>query len=762
MKMRKISVERRIAELTNFYNFYHERLVYGQNALVEKRYTISEVGKRFPDHTLRAEIALLKYSFKLKEKNFIDVKELNFLIENYTNNRKKFYIYLEDIKPLVFSNRRKYIKTENKIIYCLGLNAHLLDYFNIYDQKYPITSKGFDKIFTPEKFINILKESKINPYEKVDEQFKIYEKKFKKIMGSRKSIKTLCVDLLDSQQVYSMSPKEDIINNFEKLKQEMKKKDGFLGHFYKLELGINHQYSVFYVPVFEDRYDLALQSIYQSIREDWEKICTSQKSKVSIKRLVKAVLLTPLIQTKFQSNMFSGMVASKGDTYKKFTTGILNYIANSAYFFPIYVRNSETLENELVPVLANDNDTELKKRTVALTPPKNISFKMVLKSIKMSKPLKDEVKNITKITSLLNVPEQFIEPIQNIEIFVMLALRWKVLATETVGDGAQNSNLGILLDKINIDQNLLHFLEENINCLGYRLFGFFIVCKMIFGTSNFDTSVYLDKDLFIQTIRDVFHMSLRTLYENIEAIEKSNFSTYLPIPQPWEEQLDQRIGYFINHRLENKKLDTYTLNSLLEMKRKARSTSYTHLSQYLNTCQLKHAKKIEVNMSCKSDDEFLLFNKLIRQTIDQLKKIHEGLLGYIGAWDYFSQNEYYLALNLFIDKNYFDGNYQTYVTYLNEAMEVIWSRKLKKNKDLEYNKPIIKLDFFQKYKPVLTKEKINLQLQMKDWAFFIANREMYWLPNILMRKDALLRGKGSYKTRCSTQKVLKNEVIQED
>ena len=167
-------------------------------------------------------------------------------------------------------------------------------------------------------------------------------------------------------------------------------------------------------------------------------------------------------------------------------------------------------------------------------------------------------------------------------------------------------------------------------------------------------------------------------------------------------------------------------------------------------------------MSCKSDDEFLLFNKLIRQTIDQLKKIHEGLLGYIGAWDYFSQNEYYLALNLFIDKNYFDGNYQTYVTYLNEAMEVIWSRKLKKNKDLEYNKPIIKLDFFQKYKPVLTKEKINLQLQMKDWAFFIANREMYWLPNILMRKDALLRGKGSYKTRCSTQKVLKNEVIQED
>lgn len=760
MKMRKISVEKRMAEITNFYNFYNERLVYGPEALVENRFAISEVGKQFPDHTLRVEMALLEYFFHQEVEATKFENEIISLINNYKENRKNIHFYLENIQPIIFSDIEDKFKKWNKtnIIYSLGASSYLLDYLRRYEQKclsYPIGLRAT----TFEKLANTLENSEINPYEKMDEQLLMYEKKFKKMIGFRKSVKTICVDLIDSQQVYSENPRKYIVSNFEKLQQEMKNKDGFLGHFYKLELGINHQYSIFYVAVFENKHNLALQMIYQSMKVEWEKICISDDRKASIKALVKVVLLTPLIIVKFQSSMFSGVVKLKNNSYEKFTTGILNYIANSAYFFPIYVRNSETLENELVSI---SHDEEPENRTVSIPSKKISTFKTVLKPIKLSKPLKDEVKNIIKVTSLLNVPEQFIEPIQNIEIFVMLALRWKVLATETKSDGAQNSNLGRLLDKISIDQNLVSFLEENINCLGYRLLGFFIVCKMIFGTSNFDTRVYLDKDLFIQTIRDVFHMSLRTLYENIEAIEKSNFSTYLPIPQPWEEQLDQRIGYFINHRLENKELDTYSLNSLLEMKRKARSTSCTHLFQYLNTCQLKHAKKIEINMSCNSYNEFLLFNKLIRQTIDQFKKTHEGLLGYIGAWDYFSQKEYCLALNLFIDKNYFDGNYQSYVTYLNEAMEIIWSRQLANNKNLKCNKPIVELAFFHKYSPVLKKEKINLQSQMKDWAFFIANREMYWLPNVLMRKDALLRGKGSYKTRCSKQKVLKNEVIQQD
>ncbi|WP_224992525.1 hypothetical protein [Acinetobacter pittii] len=587
-----------------------------------------------------------------------------------------------------------------------------------------------------------------------------------------KSLKAVYVDLSYN---FSEVSKELIKNHFSFFLQLLNEQRQYRGYFHKLDYSVTGGFSIFFIGLFENLKNEAINHYYVYIQQIWER--AFEKLKVSS---VELDCLSNLIaETKFRNiivdrSLFAhniAIVGKEGASYQKFIEGPLAYIALIDEFLPIFL-NGEQLQGDLgvtaYPSVHNFQSVSVPKKTRKHKQKKfyNVQndslFKKYFSDIRLLKPLEKDIKDICfcyeYIGNFLAYEEkEKWEKLLQIEVITLLAQHWKQPATEIIDGKIVHHDLGkLLLSVIRNNPSLLRAnVTKNNNFQGVRSCIFLnafehVENKKLSNTSIVNREVWFYQDL-ISEIRNYLNLPIQ------------KFSPLFELHTNTKDVCPEREELVVETQSQITK--EQTVQEWLGIQERSRRQSFRKLDEYCHAMLKKGNvhKLIRIQLGSESTQDasiLPLIDKLIRQSMDPMQRKFCAIQGYLGGWEFdFKNHNYYFELNLFIDSHYIENDLQPLIEFLceqineknNGSTSISLSNTHLSEINLHDQSNTIAhiLGEFMSHK--ISLQKLNLNKYLRNWCFYLAHRDLYCSIYLLPMSQKSIRGRMSYKLRKSSK-----------
>ncbi|ENW48654.1 hypothetical protein F917_02526 [Acinetobacter baumannii NIPH 67] len=659
------------------------------------------------------------------------------------------------------------------------------DYTKALFQLYWVWHKKFSEVSHKEMFIDFLKKRKnfilqnsasvlekftSNFWVSRDQRIVKLQSTFDQMFASRNSVKVLCVNLFapkfdDEAQVAAFDDEAQIVflnEALKKLRSEMRKKEHYLGLFYKLEYGADGQFFYFCVVVFENLKTLSIRDLDENVTTVWKAIYTdSYPLDPQAKPRLAECLNSKLYRT---ATLQAGVITRRGTSYAQFVRTTLAYIANAPHLLRILFRKVVCAEEK--PYDCVEKPGDIPKKAITPRKPKklehhqeNQSLLQILKLKNVFKPLQKDIHDIGLCYEHLPYIDQpyrqnildFKLTMIRMEVAVLLAPVWKGdPVTNEGGKIKQNDWGGLIQDELQEQKNIKVLLQY-ADFMGPRVLcfiaAFFMLSKQyshVYGDSLYKTALH-------QKIRELIALPLKMFKEQIKGLV--------------EERLMPAAAFTkLETLLTSQRLETETLQDWLKVQERVKKRSFLAVDSYI--------KKLENQQSLYRDVEFSIIalkpqslkpiDTLLKNIIDHFNKTHQELMGYVGYWSLQQVDEqkvkYIATLTFYLDKRYIESTEpENWFEKLKHEAEL---RLGKKTEALKIDKIKVKkianiMEYIESFQSRFNKMH-PLRRYTSSLLFALIHRDLYWMHTAVLQKQILIRGRTGYKKR--TRKKIKKQV----
>lgn len=606
-----------------------------------------------------------------------------------------------------------------------------------------------------QKTLSILEKFKSDIWKLRDKRITELQSKFDQMLGSKNSVKILCVNLFVPEH-YGEAQIQFLNEALKKLRNQMGKQEHYLGLFYKLEYGIDGQFFYFCVVVFENFKSIAIDVLYKNIATVWQAICVGNHS-LETEPLdhLSELLNIKLYRT---ATLQAGVISRSGPSFTQFVRTTLAYIANALHLLQIHYREVVWTEEE--PYDCADKPREIRKKAITPRKPKklehhqeNQSLLQALKLKNVFKPLQKDILDIGLCYEHIPYIDQsysqnildFTPAMIRMEVAVLLAPVWKRDPVMNVGKEIKENDWGGLIQDDVQERKNIEILLQYADFMGPRILCFIAAFLMlpkqyshVYGFSLYKTALH-------QKIRELMALPLKMFKEQIKGLVDEHLMPAAAITK-------------LDSLLTSRRLHTESLQDWLMVQERVKKRSFLAVESYVKKLEIKQNiyRDVEFTITVQNSQSLKPIDTLLRNVIDHFNKTHEELMGYIGYWSFQQVDEqmikYIATLTFYLDERYIES-----------IGPESWFEKLKLQADLRLGKKMNALNIDKiKVKQILFQDGIIEYIEsfqsrfikknhpkryVSSHLFALIHRDLYWMHTAIIQNQILIRGRNGYKKR---------------
>ena len=637
------------------------------------------------------------------------------------------------------------------------------DFFSVYSEDVAQGLLERRETYLVQHSLGILQYFHFEHWQARDQRIERLRTVFDQMLGTKNSVKVLCVNLSVSMHP-EISSFPFLNQSFEKFRKEIQDCEHYLGMFYKLEYGIDGQFFYFCVVIFENLKSLSIDELYKNVATVWNAICTGGLESLdnSVELLNLKLYRTGTLQ--------AGIISKKTQSYVQFVRTTLAYIANAPYLLQIFSGQNFWVENE--PYDFVKKSIEIPKKAVTPRKPRKLghhqkdsSLLQILDLKNVLKPLQKDIKDIGLCYEYIPYIDQpysqnvrdFAQAMIRMEIAVTLAPVWKRNPVRIEEREIIENDWGRLIQNYAQEQKNIEILLGYSDFVGPQVLcfiaAFLMVQKQHFNVYAFN----LYKNELHQKIRELMTLPLRMFLEQIKGLVDRNL-----MPKGAFTKLSTLLTSQRNH--------TESLQEWLKVQERVKKRSFLAVESYV--------KKIEKKPNLHRDVQFTItvltsqtlkpIDTLLKNIIDYFNQTHQELMGYIGYWSFQQVDEqkikYIATITFYLDENYIESTGPE--SWFDELMHQVELRLDKKKNVMKIDEIKVEqisfqdgiIDFAESFGAGLFQKlkTHHSQRYASSHLFALVHRNLYWMHTAILQKQSLIRGRTGYKKR--TRKKTKKQA----
>ena len=526
-------------------------------------------------------------------------------------------------------------------------------------------------------WVNSFPKSLMQFWTEMDSTLEVSKEKFDQCFVKSKSVKVVCLKLHYQRNHYlnvgSLTDNhlqfdhKRTLKHLELFKKRIFQNQRILAQFQKLEFGMNYNFSIFGIFVFNNHSSEGMQALADEIEAIWtnsyiESQALYQEGPICTQELTafRNYNCSPQIELISPQRLPSGVISKSSERYNEFIRKTLNYVVNSSKLFELWIASKECKNvncsvNEplLFKSKALKQKIEAAKKPRKRPEPIAQKFEFGLwkhyKYINLRTMEKKAIKNIEFMYGNLVdqyplISSQEWQKLMELEAFVYLLGKWNQLPINPDRTSAR-----LKKDDSNTDiQKLYLILFQRIDKSKQFLEYMFKDYGLIFSSSILITYIALSK------IQDELYYQEFPKYSNIQMVRLCAYIRHM-LDQPlgdFTKELSYHCGQvrdtkFANHVLPslNQYIQTLyqsgkkagTLRALIKSNQEQALRAEHEYEKYWT--QKKAFAGANIFISCEVQCvhfalNFKAIDRIFKTTIDKLNKDTSiQLLAYLGCWE---------------------------------------------------------------------------------------------------------------------------------
>ncbi|MBJ8505740.1 hypothetical protein I6M96_12130 [Acinetobacter seifertii] len=637
------------------------------------------------------------------------------------------------------------------------------DFFSVYSEDVNQNLLERREKYLVQHSLGILQYFHFEHWQARDQRIERLRTIFDQMLGTKNSVKVLCVNLFVSMYP-GVSSFPFLNRSFEKFRKEIQDCENYLGMFYKLEYSIDGQFFYFCVVVFENLKSLSIDELHKNLAIVWDEICTGGLESLdnSVELLNLKLYRTGTLQ--------AGVISKKTQSYAQFVRTSLAYIANIPYLLQIFSGQDFWGENE--PYDCVKKSIEIPKK--AVTPrkqrklehhQKGSSLLQILDLKNVLKPLQKDIKDIGLCYEYIPYIDQpysqnvrdFAQAMVRMEISVTLAPVWKRDPVRIEGREIIENDWGRLIRDYTQEQKNIEILLGYSDFVGPRVLCF-IAAFLMAPKQHFNVYAFnLYKNELHQKIRELMTLPLRMFLEQIKGLVDRDL-----MPKGAFTKLSTLLTSQRNH--------TESLQEWLKVQERVKKRSFLAIESYVKKIEKKPNlhRDVQFTITVLTSQSLKPIDTLLKNIIDYFNQTHQELMGYIGYWSFHQVDEqkikYIATITFYLDENYIESTGPE--SWFDELMHQVELRLDKKKDVMKIDEIKVEqisfqdgiIDFAESFGagPFQKLKTHHSQRYASSHLFALVHRNLYWMHTAILQKQSLIRGRTGYKKR--TRKKTKKQA----